>query len=458
MVDNKILIISSDFPPLAGTNTQRIQSFVRYLPFYQWKSIVVTRDVDDLPIIDSSELAWMFDDTEIIRISSPDIFKWRTRRNGVKPYDVKKRKHTESKVSGLENSFKGKKSNVFLRLISQVIHSFFRLFLYHPDAEMPWAFNAARNSIKVIKKQNIQVFLTSAPTYSTLVAGLLIKYKTDRKWVADFRDLWVGRPGREVKNRFSGFVDNFLERAVIRKADKIILASPAWQAIFEQRYGALVKDKICVITNGYDLSKLEGVLDNQSAPSDVFRIALTGSMHKSESPAPFLEALGALYVEDKSLLEGVQIRLTGYPGEEKGHLDSLIQQFGLQGKVVFVGVKPHRECLLEQKQADVLLLCQSLGHKNTICAKSYEYMAAQKPIFALVSLDGMVANLLKQCGCATIVNYADVKMISKQLKQILITRHVVIRPDLEYISQFDRKALTGKLVYELNNLVTNNNR
>lgn len=448
----KLLIISSDFPPLCGTNTQRIQSFVRYLPHYDWSTVVVTRSVDDLPLIDGEEAQMVFDQCEIVRVVSPDIFKWRARLNGIKPVDVQRNKAKPDNLKVFANNTRASSNGLF-SFLSKLLHLFFQTFIYRPDAEMPWAISASIKSIFIIKKSGLNIFLTSAPTYSTLVAGLIVKIFTQTSWLADFRDLWIGRPGRVVSSRYALCIDKLLERAVVRFADKIILASPAWVNVFIDRYGEQIKQKIVVITNGYDLTKLPITNDKSIRNKNVFRIVLTGSMHAVESPAPFIEALGVVYNNDPSLLKNVKLRLIGYPGEEKKVIDRLITTYGLNDIVIFLGVQSHVVCLHEQRQADLLLLCQSLEHKDTICAKSYEYMASGKPIFACVSLDGMVAGMLEQCGCARLVDYGDLSGTVEQLQAILATRKVSINPDFEYVSQFDRKKLVGLLVNELNTLV-----
>ncbi len=77
-----LLVIASDFPPLAGTNTQRVQSFVRHLPSLGWEPVVVTRDIADLDCIDSSQLSRLRPGLTVIRVKSPDPFRWWARRRG----------------------------------------------------------------------------------------------------------------------------------------------------------------------------------------------------------------------------------------------------------------------------------------------------------------------------------------------------------------------------------------
>lgn len=79
-------------PPLVGTNTQRIQSFLRHLPKFGWHSTVITQEIDDLPVVDLRDLERIPADARVIRVPNPDPFARRARsvktaskRNHIRP-------------------------------------------------------------------------------------------------------------------------------------------------------------------------------------------------------------------------------------------------------------------------------------------------------------------------------------------------------------------------------------
>ncbi len=64
-----VLLVTTDYPPLAGTNTRRIEAFAKYLPTYGWQPVVLTLAIEDMALIESS---WQGDgEIETIRVEKP---------------------------------------------------------------------------------------------------------------------------------------------------------------------------------------------------------------------------------------------------------------------------------------------------------------------------------------------------------------------------------------------------
>ena len=454
--DHKVLLmIATDFPPLAGTNTQRIQSFAKYLDGFGWQAQVLTHEVEDLYLIDSKELDEIPERVLVHRVASPDLFKRLRRMRGIWPDDLAKKRakvapsssNAQSMVSpsaGLTTKLKNLVSWAVLKPLS----AYFKRFVYIPDAERLWADAAYQRARQLVEAGQVTAVMTSCPAYSTHVAGLELKRSTGVFWVAEFRDLWVGRPGRVVKNVRQARLDAELEAAVVAECDHMIVASPAWVDNFAARYGEEIRAKITCITNGYDSAKMP----EPAAPSQDNGILIvnTGAMYGSESPAPFLTALGQIYQETPGLLGGVRVELAGSAGDEKVRLDAIINAAGMEAIVSFLGVMPHRECLLAQQRADFLLLCNGQEHAETIRGRSFEYMASGKPILALTPKHGEQAKLLKKAGSSLLVDYGCVEATKEAMLKLLTAVRdgddVGLKPNWDYIRQFDRMNLTKRLV------------
>lgn len=439
-----VVVIASDFPPLAGTNTQRIQSFVKYLPEFAWTPCVVTRSVDDMLLIDSSQMKNLPDGLVVRRCASPDPFLWLRRRRHRQPHDIAISKAQTDTPSTNARPASGRWPILSL---SGLLKTALRYLAYLPDDQMLWGRVAARAARRLIVETGADVLLTSCPTYSTHVAGLWVKRKTGVFWIADFRDLWVGRPGRAVPSRWHDYWDRKLEAAVLRQADAIVVLSPPWKERLCKRYDDMqLADKITVVTNGFDSGKMprrsEHVPDR---PRIVF--TNTGAMYGSESPAPFIEALGEVLAAHPDARDRVEVRLIGYAGDEWPKVHEIMRRYDLEGVVHYLGPQSHPRCLEEQMSADVLLLFSGLEHEETIRGKSYEYMATGKTILALIPTTGIQAELLRGAGTAHIVQHGDVAS-TRQLLSDLISKPALraMAPDWAYIRQFERRTLTQRLV------------
>jgi len=445
----RVIMLATDFPPLAGTNVQRTQGFVRYLPQQGWVPVVITGAIEDMQKKDTRQLDGLPQNLDVRRINSPDPFLWWRRRQKKKPVDVSA--SVEPQVVAEKNH---KKSNIGVKtLVVSVTTRLAKLalkkFWYLPDAHRPWAGAAAREVVRCIRKEGATALVTSSPAYSCHVAGLYIKRRTGIPWVADFTDLWINRPGREVPGRWHSLMDRRLEAAVVRAADRIIVASPPWRERLVNWYGDWVREKIVCITLGYEREKVA-----QSSPHNQktgTKFVHTGAMYSSETPAPFLQALGEVKQQNPKLVENVQVRLIGYAGDELPRLKDIIRVMSLDEHVQLPGILPRARCLEEQAAADVLLLFNGPEHLETIRGKSYEYMATGKPILALTPKEGAQARILRGAGTACIVDHGDIPETKKAIEALLakdMTSRLI--PDWEYIQKYDVEVLSERLAEVLN--------
>jgi len=87
--------------------------------------------------------------------------------------------------------------------------------------------------------------------------------------------------------------------------------------------------------------------------------------------------------------------------------------------VALAPLVPNREALLEQADADALLLFQGGKFDHQIPAKVYEYLRIGRPIFGLVGKGGDTESLLRESGGAKLVALDDVPEIEKGLLEFV---------------------------------------
>lgn len=460
-MSGKVLIIASDFPPLAGTNTQRVQSFVRHLPRLGWDPVVITRAVEDMYLIDSSQCGRVAHDIPILRVTDPDVFAWLRRRRGVVVQDIQRAAEAQSGDESDALSTSGRQASTAgivrsgLRLARTVVMAWRRSFSYLPDVLAPWAKRCAGEGVVLCRAhQKVRIVFASAPTYSCLVAGLELAERRGLPFVADFRDLWVGRPYRQVASRWHDWWDRRMERRVAYGARRIVLASPAWIDHFREFYGEEVAAKCVVITNGYDEALIPEPRFRTPQADRVITFVSTGAMYDAESPAPFLRALGNVLLRRPELRARVRVRLIGYAGSEEHIMRGEISHGGTEALVELIGPQPHETCLLEQRSADVLLLFSGSEHLGTLRGKSFEYLSAGKPILALIPSHGTQAEFLRKAGTAVIVEHGDINHTERAVERMLThPEALTVMPDWAYIRQFERGVLAGALARTLDDIV-----
>jgi glycosyltransferase involved in cell wall biosynthesis len=270
-----------------------------------------------------------------------------------------------------------------------------------PDENVPWSTIATPFAIRLVRREGIDVVLTTSPPPSLHLLGATVKRTTGAAWVADLRDPLTSHPHRRgyesrlarVKESTVGGVG----RLVASQADAIVAAS---EPIAEEMRALEPKGKVVTIANGCDFDDFASL---EHHTSDRLRITHAGHFHGKRDPRPFLRALA------ESGLNDVVVRFAGdFRVADREYAEAL----GLGDRVELLGEVSRRRSLELQRDSDVLLLLipESGGRgKDVLTGKIYEYLAAERPILAAVPPDGAAAQLVREAGAGVVVPSDDVE-------------------------------------------------
>jgi glycosyltransferase involved in cell wall biosynthesis len=185
-------------------------------------------------------------------------------------------------------------------------------------------------------------------------------------------------------------------KLVASQADAIVAAS---DAIAEEARGLRPKGTVVTIANGCDFDDFAG-LEHHS--SDRLRITHTGNFHGKRDPKPFLQALA------DSGLEDVVVRFAGdFRAADREFAESL----GLGDRIELLGYVSRRRSLELQRDSEALLLLipESGGRgKGVLTGKIFEYLAAERPILAVVPTEGAAAQLIRETRAGVVSPPDDV--------------------------------------------------
>ncbi|HEU5216474.1 MAG TPA: glycosyltransferase [Gaiellaceae bacterium] len=323
-----------------------------------------------------------------------------------------------------------------------------------PDpAAVSWFPQALVHLLRLIRSDRPDVIVTTSGPESTHLLGLVARAFGVR-WVADYRDPW--QPWRRDNERSTvlGVVDGALERHVARRASIVTAVNEPVASDITRRHGV----RAFTISNGFDRSVLAGASDERtSLDPGRFSLVHTGLLaidaedpvlsaapNRSRDVRAFLGALTLLLVQDAQLATQLELVLAGSISDRER--ETLAR--GDLGKVVRVlGSLPHTRSLGLQQASDGLLLIP--GGAGATSAKIFEYLAAQKPIFAVTEHDSAAAELLREAGDHTIADPGDPEQIAAALQSYLERwtgeRSYEPRPDFD-LSAYDYENLGQKLL------------
>jgi glycosyltransferase involved in cell wall biosynthesis len=162
------------------------------------------------------------------------------------------------------------------------------------------------------------------------------------------------------------------------------------------------------IPNGSDFDDFEGL---EYRPGERFRITHTGSFFGKRDPRPFLTALAESGLE-------VEARFLGdFRSSDRAWAEGL----GLGDKLRLLPYAPRRESLELQRDSEALLLLipDAAGRgKGVLSGKVFEYLAAERPVLAVVPPDGAAAELIRETGAGVVAAPDDVEGIRAALVEL----------------------------------------
>jgi glycosyltransferase involved in cell wall biosynthesis len=376
----KALIVSLYFPPSGGGGVQRPLKLATHLPELGIETHVLAPD----------DPKWIHRDDEL---QAPTL-AWVHRARYVGPRGRKPAEELHG-TAGLERATKQ------LQLAGR------RLLV--PDENVSWNATAIPAAIRIVKNEGIDVVLTTSPPSSVHLVGAAVKRATGIPWVADLRDSIVAHPHRDAERllvRVKEQGEHAVARLVTRYADAVTCVS---EAIADEVRERSPKGNVLTIANGADFDDFAGL---ERHASERFRLTHTGSFFGKRDPRPFLTALAG------SGLDDVVVRFLGdFRSADREWAEAL----ELGDRLELVSYAPRRAALELQRDSEALLLLipEAGGRgKGVLSGKVFEYLAAERPILAVVPTDGAAADLIRSSGAGVVVGPEDVDGMADALRAL----------------------------------------
>jgi glycosyltransferase involved in cell wall biosynthesis len=278
-----------------------------------------------------------------------------------------------------------------------------------PDENVTWNLTAVPAAVRIVRREGIDVVLTTSPPSSVHLIGAAAKRATGVRWVADLRDSIVAHPHRRAESvavRTKERGEAVVAGLVARKADAIVAVS---EAIAEETRGLEPKGRVVTIANGSDFDDFAGLPYERG---ERFRITHTGSFFGKRDPRPFLTALAE---------SGLDV-IARFVGDFRTVDREWAEQLGLGDRLELHPYVPRRRSLELQRDSEALLLLipEAGGRgKGVLSGKVFEYLAAERPILASVPPDGAAAELIEETGAGVVAPPDDPAAIADALRGLV---------------------------------------
>jgi glycosyltransferase involved in cell wall biosynthesis len=428
-----VLIITYYWPPAGGPGVQRWLKFVKYLPDFGVQPYVYVPENPTYPILDAGLEKEISKQAIIVKTKI------------LEPYQLASffsKKKTKNISSGIiPNQKKQTSLEKFLLWI--------RGNVFIPDARFLWIKPSVTFLDKYLQENNIDTIITSGPPHSLHLIGLqLSKNNKNLNWIADFRDPWttIGYHKELKLSAYAKKKHKSLEKEVLQSANQILVTSKTTKTEFQE----ITNKPITVITNGYDIEKVENVVLDKK-----FSLAHIGSFLSQRNPKILWESLSELLLEIPDFKNDLEIKLIGAVSQE---VLSTITDFKIDSFVHNLGYVSHSDAVFYQRNSQILLLIEidSPDTKSIIPGKLFEYMVSKRPIIAIGPKDSDFAEIIKQTNTGNFFEYHE----KVHLKETILSYYTLFKKNNLFVNptgleQYSRRNLTkhlADLILENNNV------
>ncbi len=446
----RVLFVSYLFPPTGGVGVHRVSKFVKYLPQSGWNSSVLTVSNASVPLQDQSLLRDIPYGTLIRRA-----------RTYEPSYAVK------AAVGGGSRNSNGSASGVKGRLFGLVKGAARRAanLVFQPDSQILWHPQAFKAGKRLLNDAPHDAIIATGPPFSSFLLGAKLSRASGLPLILDYRDEWdISNAYWENKGqgRFANSMQTRQQASVVRAASHILATSPSSAAAIEafaRQHGS--RAPVSYIYNGFDPDDYSAAPPLGAArltdPRAKFRLAFIGTLWNLNSIQPVIDALLKISEEQPILASSLELFLAGRrTADQEKQLDRLEHSPIAVVRVPFVS---HDEAIELMQTANALLMLNSDLPKTQriINAKTFEYMAARRPIF-VVAPQGDVWDLVRDLPGTTLCRPNDVPDIASKLLLMLEMHRCGERfTDAHWdISRFQRDRLATQLADVLEQTVAAN--
>ena len=379
----RVLLVTYYFPPSGGSGVQRPTKMARYLPDAGVGLTVLT--------VDPAHAAYPDPDPTMLADVPPSVTVVRTK--AWDPYAAYAallgKPKAETVGVGFVKGGGGRK---------EALARWLRANVFLPDARVGWVPYALRAARRLHAARPFDAVVTTAPPMSLHLVGLGLARATGLPWVADFRDPWTDRYDVQGLPRTAAALrlDRALERAVLRRATRVVAVSPSLARSLEARRGG----RVDVIPNGFDPADFA-----EPAPPvdrDAFRLAFVGNFLGQQDAPGLWRALARLSADHGRL----RLRLVGNVDPA---VEASLGAHGLADLVERGSYVPHAEAVAEMRRSAALLLPvnRTPGAEAIVTGKLFEYLGSGRPVLGVGPVTGDAARLVADAVAGAFFGWDD---------------------------------------------------
>lgn len=419
----KVLILCNDFPPVNSIGADRPYSWYKYFHEFNLYPIVITKNWQ------SNGSTRFFKISKERKIEFTD-FGCIIRTSKVRTPSLWFQEKFKTKISFIRRG---------LSLIEKLLSFYILRFDQHKGIY--------KEACRYLNKNNdVYAIITTGEPFVLFKHGHRIKKQFGARWIADYRDGWylnhVTILNKGILSRFMRSWEYRVEKKITGDANMVVTVDPEMASRLE----TLIGKKVEVVYNGF-WEYYTYTIDNSIEFLEKTKTIInhTGTLTSGQQLELLMDTLFDLYKEGEIKEGDVEFNLIGleYFGDQ---MKRLVPYKEIVNKIVFTTPRlPKKEAIRRNLEADYLINFTD-PNLSAIYAKTYDYIACQKPILVIPSDNGLLSDLISKNNLGLVLNTRE------DIKALIINKSVKYNPKKENTSFFTRKNQT-KIITNLINTI-----
>jgi glycosyltransferase involved in cell wall biosynthesis len=442
MRQNRILVITYAFPPVAFVGVHRTRKYCQYLCAHGWIPLVLTAKPSGVSFTDEKLCQGIPHDVEVYRTADFDPTKWLDKLSR-----LSLRRHSPSTADSVEELAHHPSQRQPRTVLVKLKGCLRALLTESPDSHIFWLPFALLKGIGILLRRKVDVIYSTSPPHSSHIIAFLLARLFRRPYVLDFRDPWyVSGSARNPDNKVRALLtlETHTKRAIVRGAAKVICVSKGERDELRAEFPEVDYEHFTYITNGYDptdLAAAGSVVDR----SQQLSLIHAGTIYPGIA-GEFFGALRRLVETDPVTAQSIQVQLLGEIADDYADTVRSLESTGI---VKVQGLQPHARTLQMVQASDVLVILMggTTFLPSHLPSKVFEYLHARKPILAIAE-EGELTEILRQSGLGIVVRPQSADSVADALRD-LVADHAAGQltrvPNQSYIRSFERAVLTKRL-------------
>jgi glycosyltransferase involved in cell wall biosynthesis len=272
------------------------------------------------------------------------------------------------------------------------------------------------SAIAAFRVRRVDLVMGTSPPIFQAVSALLTSLSHRAPFLLEIRDLWpeFAIDMGVLKNSILIILSRWLEKALYRFSDMILVNSPAYRQYLLD-YGVLPK-KVSFIPNGVDTDLFDPSQNGENFRKKFqldgkFVVTYSGALGLANDLETLLKA--AKYLNDRN---DIRFFLIG-DGKERSRLEKIACEMSLKN-VTFTGTRPKEEIpeILCASDACLAILKNITMFKTTYPNKVFDYMAAGRP--TIFAIDGVIRRVLEDSNGGIFVPPGDPKSLAEAVEHM----------------------------------------